>query len=127
MKLKYFLGLCGMLGITQHAYALDLCQTATTCVNSLLCSDYCCPDGTTGTTSTCPTGWKLMLSSGECERNSVDAGEDDKGYMQTQYGTCAPTTSTYQCYVTASTATVTINGALHRCVSCININAGGKV
>ncbi|MBQ8294706.1 MAG: hypothetical protein IJX89_04955 [Alphaproteobacteria bacterium] len=124
MKLKYFLALCGTLwGIQPVAAALSLCQNSVKCANSSLCSDYCCPDGTTGTSTSCPSGWTYVFSSGECERDSVDAGEDDKGYLQTQYGTCAQTTQTYNCYVPSSSATVTINGTQYRCVTC----TGGSI
>lgn len=119
MKQKYFFAICGVLwGIQPVAAALTLCQDSITCANSLLCSDFCCPDGTTGTSTSCPSGWTYVFSSGECERVSVDAGEDDKGYLQTQYGTCAQTTSTHNCYVPSSSETVTIDGSLYRCVSC---------
>ena len=86
------------------------CQMSTTL-------PYCCPNGNTGTTDECPDGWILNQSSGLCYRISDDAGEDDKGYMEIQYGTCEPTEKTYNCYDGSNESQVTIDGYTARCVT----------
>lgn len=68
--------------------ALSLCMDSTRCLNLCTSGQYCCPNGKTQ--KTCPTWWGLDLSTNECTRESVSAGDDAKGYKTTQYGSCTP-------------------------------------
>lgn len=90
------------------------CYSRTTCPTRTI-KPYCCPNGNTGTQEVCPSGW--TLSSGICSRVSVDAGEDDKGYLAIKYGTCSPTEEEYACYVGSDSNTVTIDGYTAICVT----------
>lgn len=88
------------------------CYSRTTCRTT---KPYCCPNGETDTREVCPDGW--TLSSGICSRVSDDAGEDDKGYLAIEYGTCSPTEEEYDCYVGSDSSEVTIDGYTARCVT----------
>lgn len=70
------------------------------------CIDYCCKTGSTGTAYTCPDDWDYNLTSGLCERDAF-GDSDSTGYYTPNYGTCAATTSTYDCYKTSSTSSGT--------------------
>ena len=76
-----------------------LCMSVQTCVRSPSCrsGSYCCPNGKQGTSYTCPTGWSYNVLYEECRRDAT-SGSDSKGSYTQNYGTCAPTTTTYACY-----------------------------
>lgn len=76
-----------------------LCLSVTDCPNAINCvsGSYCCMTGERGTRYECPTGWTYNALSGECRRGAT-SGSDSKGSYTQNYGTCAPTTSTYACY-----------------------------
>ena len=124
MKLKIFTCLvtCTSIAVIGNAAAVSVNPNLNTCMTSTQCrrfttKPYCCPNGNTGTTDVCPDDWILNISTGLCYRISDDAGEDDKGYMEIQYGTCEPTEDEYQCYVGSDDAQVTIDGYTARCVT----------
>jgi len=84
------------------------CLTYSNCVTraKAMCITYCCPTGETGTTYTCPDDWLYNSTSGLCERTAFGEG-DSTGWYTPNYGTCAATTSTYDCYKTSSTSSGT--------------------
>ena len=79
------------------------CMTVQACLSSTLCGrgSYCCPTGKQGTSYTCPTGWSYNVLYDECRRDAT-SGSDSKGSYTQNYGTCAPTTTTYACYEVTS-------------------------
>lgn len=92
-----------------------LCMDVQTCVSSPSCpsGSYCCPNGKQGTNYNCPTGWSYNLLYDECRR-SATSGSDSKGSYTQNYGTCAPTTTTYECYGVTSNPPSPIS-----CAACI--------
>jgi len=96
---------------------ITVCRTLSLCKSSATsaCKTYCCPTGETQTDYTCPTNWVYDLLSGVCKRSGSSSGSDSKGSYTTTYGTCAATTSTYDCYETSDSATVTIDGSTYKC------------
>lgn len=56
-----------------------------------------CPTGETGTAYDCPTGWTYNTLDGACKRKGIQTS-DDRGWYTPTYGTCAATTSSYDCW-----------------------------
>lgn len=100
-----------------------LCMSSEQCGISTS-KDYCCPNGNTGTRNVCHSGW-TKGSDGICTRASEDAGEDDKGYMEIQYGTCSPSISeTYGCYTGSDSSSVVIDGVSAPCQPATGFSSG---
>jgi len=93
------------------------CSDHSACVSEarLGCKEYCCPTGATGTTYTCPAGWTHHILTGLCERSST-SGSDSTGSYTTEYTSCDPTTTTYDCYTPSTSSTITRNGSTYRCL-----------
>jgi len=90
---------------------IGVCYNASQCASSaqLSCQKYCCETGETGTKNSCPTGWSAGID-GTCSRSSVSSS-DSKGWYTQEYGTCAATVTTYDCY-TPSDVSSDYNGEL---------------
>ncbi len=85
------------------------CLTYDECATTaaLRCIQYCCQTGNTGTEYTCPDDWSYNSTSGLCERDNTIGESDSTGWYIPDYGTCAATTSTYDCFKTSSTSSTT--------------------
>lgn len=122
MKIKIVLCATCFGALVGAAYGAVGCMTDAECSSHALCTDFCCPSGSTTTSYTCLYfGW-LPDADGTCKR-AATTGSDDKGYTQTTYGTCNATKRTENCYEFSTSATA--NGGVTRCLSCMNV--GDKV
>ncbi len=93
-----------MFAFPSNALVSITCRTSETCRNIANATfPCCCPTGETGTSYSCPTGWARQVNvsdpddAGTCTRRAT-TGSDIKGTYTQEYGTCAPTASTYNCY-----------------------------
>lgn len=102
--------LCATFIFSFISDAFCVCDNSTKCCQKTT-KQFCCPNGTTETTYSCPTFWTYISSSNICSRSSISSS-DSTGYYTQNYGTCEPTATTAQCYSGADSS-----GNL-RCVRC---------
>ena len=107
-----------ILMVTGEAAAI--CQNAADCCAGYN-AGYCCPNGKTDTTYSCPTGWILSLSGNTCTRVKDLETSDAKGYYQQTYGTCNATAQSTSCYNFVQAPPET-----YKCFQCA-IYSGGKI
>ena len=74
------------------------CYTESTAISMTSSKQPCaCATGQTGTKYSCPTGWTYNGLQGVCKRTGIQTS-DNKGWYTPTYGTCAATTSSYDCW-----------------------------
>lgn len=103
-----------------EAISIGICQTLQECQAMCTSGRYCCPTGQNKTVSSCPSGWLLNLAGTSCTRAATNNLSDSTGYYTQNYGSCSPTTRQVACYTVSSNDEVYINGALAKCMFCIN-------
>ena len=92
---------CGLMPVSAYSAAVD-CMTSSAAYNITSCDGFpcACPTGETATTYSCPSGWIYDSMLELCTRSS-STGTDSTGTYTQNYGTCSPSTSSYDCYTTA--------------------------